>query len=261
MDRVNGAKVFSKIDLKEAYHRIRIREGDEWKTAFRSRYGHFEYLVIPFGLTNAPATFQAYINNALRGLVDDFCIVYLDDILIFSKSEEHEEHLRRVCQRLRDAELYAKPSKCQFFKKEMEFLGFIINSEGVKMDPSRIQTIKEWESHPPRNFRDVQVFLGFCNFYRRFIKNYSEIARPLNILMKGSVKGKKTDDFQSRMGPFTTTTTSVSQTTTAFQETPLLRHYDPLPGASNAGVPSHLSKNRWHPIAFFSKQSKHAETY
>ena len=118
------------------------------------------------GLTNSPATFQAYINHALRGLVDDFCIVYLDDILVFSKTqEEHEDHLQRVCERLRGAELYAKPSKCQFFQKEIEFLGFIVGTQGIRMDPKRVQTIKEWEDHPPRSYRDLQVFLGFCNFY------------------------------------------------------------------------------------------------
>ena len=113
MDRVTRATCFSKIDLKDAYHQICIRAGDEWKTAFQTRYRHYEFLVVPFGLTNAPATFQAYINKALQGLVDDFCIVYLDDILIFSKTkEEHDQHLQRVCERLREAELYTKPSKC-----------------------------------------------------------------------------------------------------------------------------------------------------
>ena len=156
LNRVNGATVFSKIDLKDAYYRIRIRPGDEWKTAFRTRYGQYEYLVMPFGLTNAPAAFQAYINQALRGLVDDFCIVYLDDILIFSRTEEeHAEHLQLVCQRLREAELYAKPSKCQFYQKEMEFLGFIINERGVQIDPSRVRTIVEWKEHPPKSYRDV----------------------------------------------------------------------------------------------------------
>ena len=106
LDRLNGSVVFSKIDLKNAYYRIRIREGDEWKTAFRTRYGHFEYLVVPFRLTNAPTTFQAYINRALRGLVNDFCVVYLDDILVFSKSiEEHQQHLELIIERLRQAEL------------------------------------------------------------------------------------------------------------------------------------------------------------
>jgi hypothetical protein len=144
MDRVQGAQYFSKIDLKDAYYRLRIKPGDELKTAFRTRYGHYEFLVVPMGLTDAPAAFQSYIHNALRGLVDDFCIVYLDDILIFSKTkEEHDEHLRRVCDRLRGAELYAKPSKCQFYRQEMEFLGFIIGTQGIKIDPSRVQTIKE----------------------------------------------------------------------------------------------------------------------
>jgi hypothetical protein len=190
LDRLNGSVVFSKLDLRNAYHRIRIREGDEWKTAFRTRYGHFEYLVMPFGLTNAPATFQAYINRALRGLVDVFCIVYLDDILIFSRSEkEHYEHLEAVIERLHRAELYANPKKCEFFKPELEYLGFLVNKQGVRMDPARIQTISEWPR--PQTYRDIQVFLGFCNFYRRFIYGFSGIARPLQRLLQGLKKGKK----------------------------------------------------------------------
>jgi reverse transcriptase-like protein len=201
MDRVNGAKWLSKFDLKDAYHRIRIKPGDEWKTAFRTRYGHFEYLVVPFGLTNAPAAFQAYINHVLRGLVDDFCIVYLDDILIFSKTEEERtDHLRQICERLRQAELYAKLPKCQFYKKEMEFLGFIITPEGIKMDPQRVQTIQEWKDYPPKSYRDVQVLLGFCNFYRRFIRGYAKLARPLTALMKGSKNGRKFGNFDKDWG-------------------------------------------------------------
>ncbi|EED12060.1 gag/polymerase/env polyprotein, putative [Talaromyces stipitatus ATCC 10500] len=170
LDYINGAKVFSKINLKDAYYHIRIRPGDKWKTAFRTRYGHYKYLVMLFGLTNAPAAFQGYINQALRGLVDDFYIIYLDDILIFSKTkEEHTEHLRLICERLQTAELYAKPSKCQFYQNKIEFLGFIINDQGVKMDLERVQIISEWKEHPPGLYQDIQVFLGFCNFYRRFI--------------------------------------------------------------------------------------------
>jgi hypothetical protein len=160
MDRVNGEQWFSKIDLKDAYHRIRIYPGDEWKTAFRTRYGHFEYVVMPFGLTNAPAAFQALINHALMGLVDDCCIVYLDDILIFSRTEgEHTRHLHRICERLRESELYAKPSKCRLYQKEIEFLGFVISPEGVAMDPDRVKMIREWKSRPPQSYRDVQVLL------------------------------------------------------------------------------------------------------
>ena len=147
------------------------------------------------GLRRRPVT-ATEGHKALRGLVDNFCIVYLDNILVFSKTkEEHEQHLQQICDRLRQAELYAKPSKCQFFQKELEFLGFIIGTTGVQMDPKRVQTIKEWENHPPRSYRDLQVLLGFCNFYRRFIRHYSAIARPLTALLKGSKNGRKTGDF------------------------------------------------------------------
>jgi hypothetical protein len=159
LDRLHGAKVFSKLDLLDAYYRIRIKEGDEWKTAFRTRYGHYEFLVMPMGLTNAPATFQSYINNALQGYVDDFCVVYLDDILIYSQNEEERiQHLEKVMERLRQSELYANPKKCSFFQDEIEFLGYIVNAEGVQMDPKRIEAIQEWKNHPPRTYRYIQVF-------------------------------------------------------------------------------------------------------
>jgi hypothetical protein len=269
MDRVSGANYFSKIDLKDAYYRLRIKPGDEWKTAFRTRYGHFEFLVVPMGLTNAPATFQAYINKALQGLVDDFCIVYLDDILIFSRTkEEHDEHLQRVCQRLREAELYAKPSKCQFYQEEIEFLGFIIGIQGIRMDPGRVQTIKDWENHPPKTYRDLQVLLGFCNFYRRFIKGYSAIARPLTSLLKGSISGRKSGNFSKVWGD--PQQQAFLDLLGAFQKAPLLRHYHPdrpirleadASDVALGGVLSQLQTdtNKWHPIAFFSKQFKGAE--
>ena len=270
MDRVNGAKWFSKIDLKDAYHKIRIQPGDEWKTAFRTRYGHFEYMVMPFGLTNAPATFQGYINQALRGLVDDFCIVYLDDILIFSKTrEEHTQHLQHVCQRLREHELYGKPSKCDFYQKEMEFLGFIINAEGVQMDPRRVQTISEWKDHPPKSYYDVQVFLGFCNFYRRFIRSYATLSRPITRLLKGSRQGKKTGNFalewkEEQQEAFLAMLN-------AFTKAPILRHYDPQrpskieTDASNVALGAIYSQkfedDQWHPVAFYSRQFKGAEVH
>ncbi len=269
MDRVTGATQLSKIDLKDAYYRLRVKAGDEWKTAFRTRYGHYEFLVVPMGLTNAPATFQAYINKALQGLVDDFCIVYLDDILVFSKTkEEHDQHLQQICQRLRDAELYAKPSKCQFYQQEIEFLGFIISTQGIRMDPERIRTIKEWESHPPRTYRDLQVLLGFCNFYRRFIRQYSAIARPLTSLLKGSKDGRKSGDFSKAWGSLQQQ--AFLDLLGTFQTAPLLRHYNPesairleadASDVALGGVLSQLQPDtaKWHPIAFFSKQFKGAE--
>ena len=182
LDRLSGARCFTKLDLRNAYHRIRIREGDEWKTAFRTWYGHFEYLVMPFGLVNALATFQAYINRALTGLVDLTCIVYLDDILIYSEDPAaHKRHVVEVLERLRKHGLFAKLSKCRFTTDTVDFLGFILGPDGVAMEESRVKAIQEWPV--PRTFREVQVFLGFANFYRRFIANYSKIVAPLTSML------------------------------------------------------------------------------
>lgn len=195
LDRLTGAKYFSKIDVKDTYYRIRIKEGDEWKTAFRTRYGHFEYTVMPFGLTNAPATFQSYIHTALRGLLDICCVAYLDDILIFSPDREsHTRHIQQVLERMRAAELYAKLDKCIFYQDHVEFLGYIISRDGVSMDPQQVNAIVSWPL--PESYHNIQVFIGFCNFYRRFIRDFSRIARPLTSLLKGSKNGKKPGKIQ-----------------------------------------------------------------
>ena len=181
LDRVVGMAFFTKLDLAEAYHRIRIRHGDEWKTAFGCRYGHYEYVVMPFGLTNAPASFQAYINKCLAGLVDFCCIVFMDDILIFSRDQaSHRRHVLEVLERLREYNLYAKLNKCEFEVQEVQFLGFVVRSDGVTMEPSRVESVAQWPE--PESVRDLQVFLGFANFYRRFIEGYSRIAEPLTTL-------------------------------------------------------------------------------
>ncbi|EDN03595.1 hypothetical protein HCAG_01460 [Histoplasma mississippiense (nom. inval.)] len=222
IDRLSGARVFSKIGIRDAYHRIRVNENDIWKTAFRTKYGNFEYLVLPFGLCNAPATFQAYINEALRGLVDVSCIVYLDDILIFSKTEkEHDTHVREVLDRLKQHQLYANTEKCSFYTQEIDFLGYIVGVDGISMDRSRVSAIEDWPA--PRTYREVQVFLGFANFYRRFIYAYSRIAAPLTDLLKGSVKGRKT-------GPFILTQDAVrafEELKQAFADATMLNHFDP----------------------------------
>ena len=243
LDRLCGAKVFSKLDLKDAYHRLRIREGDEWKTAFRTRYGHFEYLIMPFGLANAPATFQAYINRALIGLVDVTCVVYLDDILIYSaEPAEHWQHIKQVLERLRQFQLYANLKKCRFCTQSVEFLGFVVTTNGVAMDQERVATIQGWPT--PQSYRDVQVFLGFANFYRRFIRGYSTIAAPLTSLLKGSKAGKKSGPFEwpedARL--------AFEQLRSTFATAPFLRHYDPQKklrletDASNFGVGAVLSQ-------------------
>ena len=178
------------------------------------------------GLTNAPATFQSYINRALRGYIDDFCVVYLDDILIFSRTpEEHQRHPELMLERLRQAELYANVKKCSFFQDELEFLGFIVNKHGIQMDPSRVEAIRAWKDNPPQTYRDIQVFLGFCNFYRRFIFGFSRIARPLHDLMKGMKNGRKPGqigtDWQEPQEQ------AYHRLIDAFTTAPVLRHYDP----------------------------------
>ena len=183
VDQLHGAKIFSKIDLRSGYYQVRIHPDDIAKTAFRSRYGHYEFRVMPFGLTNAPATFMTLMQNVLRPLLDKCVIVYIDDILVYSRDpEEHAQHLRQVFQLLREHRLYGKMSKCAFFMEAVEFLGHIISTTGVATDPAKVTTIKEWPI--PKNVKDVQSFLGLCNYYRRFVPNYSTIATPLTDLTR-----------------------------------------------------------------------------
>ncbi|PQM43474.1 hypothetical protein VC83_09660 [Pseudogymnoascus destructans] len=269
LDRLQGAKVFTKLDIRNAYHRIRIRPGDEWKTAFRTRYGHFEYKVMPFGLANAPATFQAYMNETLEGLVDTICVVYLDDILIYSsKEEEHTHHVQEVLGRLREANLYVKLSKCEFNTKQVGFLGYTVTTEGVAMEGDRVAAIAEWPT--PKTYREVQVFLGFANFYRRFIEQYSSVVAPLTGLMKGAKAGKQTGPFvwgAMQQGAF-------DRLKEAFTTAPMLVHFDPSckirleTDSSGFGLAGNLSqyveetperRGGWHPVAFFSKKLEPAE--
>ena len=182
-DRLQGAKYLSKIDLRSGYHQIRIAEEDIPKTAFRPRYGHFEFLVLPFGLTNAPATFMGLMHDIFRPYLDNFVVVYLDDILIYSKTrEEHLQHLRAVFQTLRQHQLYAKLSKCEFMKTQVEFLGHIVTQDGIKMDHKKLAAIQQWP--PPTNLKELQSFLGVANYYRRFICNHAAICAPLTDLTR-----------------------------------------------------------------------------
>ena len=265
LDRLVGAAYYTKLDLRDAYHRVRIKKGDEWKTAFRTRYGHFEYLVMPFGLANAPATFQAYINQALQGYLDTICVVYLDDILIYSSSyEQHVADVRMVLQRLRKWNLYANLSKCEFFTQEVEFLGYIVGTAGISMDKRRVATINDWQE--PTSYRDLQVFLGFANFYRRFIAKYSKIAAPLSDLLKGSKNGKKSGPFEFPERA----RTAFQRLKEAFTTAPMLRHYDPTKltrvetdasGFALAGVLTQQQEQEglWHPVAFWSRKMHPAE--
>ena len=186
LDQLRGASVFSKIDLRSGYHQIRIKSEDIPKTAFRTRYGHYEYLVMPFGLTNAPAIFMDYMNRIFRPYLDKFVVVFIDDILIYSRThKEHEEHLRIVLQTLREKQLYAKPEKCAFWMEEVQFLGHVISREGVAVDPSKIEAVLQWER--PKTITEVRSFLGLAGYYRRFISGFSQLVLPLTRLTR---KGK-----------------------------------------------------------------------
>ncbi|KAL0539781.1 hypothetical protein IC582_023999 [Cucumis melo] len=182
-DQLQGAIVFSKIDLRSGYHQLRIRDGDIPKTAFRFRYGHYEFIVMPFGLTNAPALFMDLMNRVFKNFLDSFVIVFIDDILIYSKTEaEHEEHLHQVLETLRANKLYAKFSKCEFYLKKVTFLGHVVSSEGVFVDPAKIETVTSWPR--PSTVSEIRSFLGLAGYYRRFVEDFSRIASPLTQLTR-----------------------------------------------------------------------------
>ena len=183
LDMMAGATIFSKIDLKSGYHQIRIRPGDEWKTAFKTKDGLYEWLVMPFGLSNAPSTFMRVMTQVLRPFMGKFVVVYFDDILIYSKSkDQHLTHLEQVCTALRKESLYANLKKCSFFTDKVIFLGFVVSSEGVSADPQKIKAIVDWPE--PKTIHEVRSFHGLATFYRRFIRGFSTIMAPITDCMK-----------------------------------------------------------------------------
>jgi hypothetical protein len=186
-DQLAGAKVFSKIDLRFGYHQIKIRPSDIPKIAFSTRYGLYVYLLMSFGLTNAPAYFMYLMNSVFMQELDKFIVVFIDDILIYSKNlEDHAKHLHIVLQRLRDHHLYAKFSKCEFWLDTVKFLGHTISSNGISIDPSKVQEVLDWK--PPTLVHQIHSFLGLAGYYRRFIPDFSRIAKPMTERLKKGVK-------------------------------------------------------------------------
>lgn len=257
LNNLKGMKFFSKIDIISAFNNLRIRDGEEYLTAFRTRFGLFESLVMPFGLTGAPATFQRFINDTLRPYLDIFCTAYLDDILIYSRTRsEHEQHLRLILTALREAGLYAKLEKCEFFVEETTFLGLIVGANGIRMDPRKIETIVNWEK--PTCLRDVQAFIGFSNFYRRFIRDFSKIISPLVRLTRKGIAFNFGPDCQE----------AFEKLKTAFTKAPVLASFDwekdviletDSSDHVSAGVLSQYGDDGiLRPVAFFSK--KHSST-
>ncbi|GKA28114.1 putative reverse transcriptase domain-containing protein [Tanacetum coccineum] len=186
-DQLQGSSVYSKIDLRSGYHQLRIREEDIPITAFRTRYGHYEFQVMPFGLTNAPAVFIDLMNRVCKPYLDKFVIVFIDDILIYSKNkEEHEEHLKIILELLKNEQLYAKFSKCDFWLESVQFLGHMINNKGVHVDPAKVEAIQNWSA--PTTPKEVKQFLGLAGYYRRFIEGFSLISKPLTKLTQKNKK-------------------------------------------------------------------------
>ncbi|MBW0522682.1 hypothetical protein O181_062397 [Austropuccinia psidii MF-1] len=253
----NGSSIFSKIDLHGAYNLLRTKEGDEHLTCFRTKYGSFEYLVMPFGLTNAPASFQNLVNDIFQDLLDVYAVVYLDEIMVFSKSEEeHVTHVSTVLSRLRANNLFAKASKCLFHISSVEYLGYVVSSEGLKMDQAKVQQILNWP--PPRNLKALQSFLGFANFYRRFIKNYSKKISSLTSFLKKDSCFPLNEEALSQF----------HQLKEAFTTAPILSHLNhslPTIVETNASdyalgaVLSQVSDSGRHPIAFNSRKLIPAE--
>ncbi|GJR85733.1 putative reverse transcriptase domain-containing protein [Tanacetum coccineum] len=186
-DQLQGSSIYSKIDLRSGYHQLRVREQDIPKTAFRTRYGHYEFQVMPFGLTNAPAVFMDLMNRVCKPYLDKFVIVFIDDILIYSKDEkEHKEHLKAILELLKKEQLYAKFSKCEFWIPKVQFLGHVIDSRGIHVDPAKIESIKDWAS--PKTPMEIRQFLGLAGYYRRFIEGFSKIAKSMTKLTQKGIK-------------------------------------------------------------------------
>ncbi|XP_054624868.1 retrotransposon-derived protein PEG10 isoform X1 [Dunckerocampus dactyliophorus] len=256
---LHSARIFSKLDLRNDYHLVRIKDGDEWKTAFNTPLGHFEYLVMPFGLTNAPAVFQNLINDVLSDMINQFCFVYLDDILIFSRNlQDHITHVRLVLQRLMENRLYVKAEKCDFHATSVPFLGYIVEKGQLRADPAKIQAVVEWPT--PKSRKHLQRFLGFANFYRRFIRNFSSKAGPLTRLTSPKIPFVWTPEANSAFNTLKTLFTSA----------PVLVHPDPNlqfsveVDASDTGVGAVLSQRspvdqKLHLCAFFSRRLTQAE--
>ncbi|KAL0159211.1 hypothetical protein M9458_042936, partial [Cirrhinus mrigala] len=260
LEQLRSAKYYSKLDLRSAYNLIRIREGDEWKTAFSTTAGHYEYRVMPFGLANSPSYFQAFVNDIFRDMLNRWVIVYIDDILIFSNTYlEHIQHVRAVLKRLIHHQLYAKEEKCLFHQEKISFLGYVISPEGVAMDETKVNAVRNWPQ--PKTLKELQRFLGFSNFYRRFIRNFSSVAAPLTSMVK---KGS------ARLSWNPEALQAFHELRRRFSSAPVLKHPDPqLPflvevDASSTGVGAILSQRqgeppRTFPCAFFSHKLNPAE--
>ncbi|EKV17510.1 hypothetical protein PDIP_31580 [Penicillium digitatum Pd1] len=259
LQRTSKAKIYTKLDIQQGFHRIRLTPGAEDLTTFRTRYGSFKYKVTPFGLTNGPATFQRFMNDVLRECLDEYAVAFVDDILIYSENvEDHQRQVREVLRRLQKAGLQVALSKSEFSVKETRFLGFIVSTDGIAVDPEKIRVVQSWTI--PTTVKGIQSFLGFCNFYRRFIQGYSAISKPLHRLTRQDIPFEWSENCERAFQTLKNKLVSA----------PILRHYDPVrqtrveTDASDGVMGAVLSQyyeqeDFWHPVAFYSKTMQPAE--
>ena len=258
LDSLHKAWVYSKIDLHHTYHLVCIADGDEWKTAFRTCYRSFEWSVMLFGLTNAPAAFQWFMNNIFSNLLDVCVVIYLDNILIYSNNmSEHQQHVKEVLKRLYKTGLYAKAEKCEFHSKSVEYLGYILSPSNLTMSNNKIKIIQDWLE--PKKVKDIQSFLGFTNFYCQFIFNYLDIVIPLTCLTQKDIPWK----FDSSC------VDAFNSLKKAFTSAPILTHWIPdaqlivetdTSDYTLTAILSIVNKdNEVHPVAFHSHTFTMAE--
>ncbi|KAG7556957.1 Reverse transcriptase domain [Arabidopsis suecica] len=256
LDQLRGAKWFSKIDLASGYHQIPIDPLDIRKTAFRTRYGHYEFVVMPFGLTNAPAAFMKMMNGVFQEFLDEFVIIFIDDILVYSKDwESHQDHLRAVLEWLRKHELFAKLSKCSFWQRSIGFLGHIVSDKGVSVDPEKIKSNKDWPR--PKNATEIRSFLGLAGYYRRFVKGFASMSQPMTRLTGKDTKFQWSEECEKSFSELKAMLTSAPVLVLPEEDEPYMVYTD----ASITGLGCILMQKD-SVIAYASRQlRKHEENY
>ena len=252
LDSLSRAKIYSKVDLQYAYHFVWITPRDEWKTAFRTHYGSYEWLVMPFGLTNAPTAFQQFINTIFDDMLDVCVIMYLDEILIYSKDmESPQKHVQEVLRQLRLYKLFAKPEKCKFHSDSVKYLSYCLSPEGLTMSPDKVTTIANWPE--PCKVKDVQSFLGFANFYRQFIFNYSDVTVLLTQLTRKDAPWNFSEECRHSFNALKHAFTTTPILTHFIPDTPITVETDALDYAVTRILSITCADSELRPVAFYSQ--------
>lgn len=258
LEKIQEAKIFTKLDLWLGFNNIRIKEGDEWKTTFRNKDDFYEYTVMPFGLKNAPAVFQRFMNHIPRDLINVCVVVYLDDILIYSNNQsQHTQHVQEVLKRIKDNNLFLKLSKCHFYVTTVTYIGIIITPEGVSMEKEKIKAVVDWKE--PKKVKELQAFLGFANFYRRFVPEFSSIAKPLTKLTGKDIPWKWGTEEQTAFNGIKAAITKDPVLAHPQRNIPYILETDASGVAMGAVLSQKQSDGHIHPIAYMSQSFNDAQ--